>query len=88
MPLFFYTLILFVFGLFPLHFFILTFLHFVFLGGSIIVCRSIQRIVHIVEFESDVDVVKSILLPICELEQEHTLQRVVPQQGSVFAYLP
>jgi hypothetical protein len=72
----------FVFGLFPIRFLILTYLHFVVLGGSIIACRSIQR--HIVALESDIDVLKSILLPIREPEQKHTSQHAAPQRGSVF----
>ena len=48
----------------------LTFSHFVLLGGSIIACRSIQR--HIVALESDIDIFKSILLPMRVTEQEHT----------------
>ena len=47
-----------------IHFLILTYSYFVVLGGSIIVCHSIQR--HIVALESDSDVLKSILLPIRE----------------------
>ena len=72
------VLILFVFVSFPIHFLIITFPHLFVLGGSIIVCRSIQR--HIVAHESDIDVFKSILLPICEPEQEHTSQQATPQQ--------
>ena len=59
---------------------------FCFLGNSIIACRSIQR--HIVAFELDIDVFKSILLPICEPEQEYTSQQAAPQRGSVFAPPP
>ena len=77
---------LFVFVLSLIHFFILTFLHFVVLGASIIACRSIQC--HIVALELDIDIFKSILLPMRELEQEHTSQQVAPQRGSIFAPPP
>ena len=70
----------------PIHFHVLTYLHFVVLGGSIIACCSIQR--HIVVLESGVDVFKSILLPIREPEQEHTSQHAAPQRDSVFAPPP
>jgi hypothetical protein len=71
---------------FPIHFLILTPSHFVGLGGSIIACRSIQR--HIVALESDIDVFKSIILPIREPDQEQTSQPAAPQRGSVFAPPP
>jgi hypothetical protein len=45
---------------------ILTLLHLFVLGGSIIACRSIQR--HIVALESDIDIFKSILLPMREVD--------------------
>ena len=57
---------------FAIDFFIITFSHLFVLGGSIIACRSIQR--HTVALELDIDVIKSILLSIRELEQEHTSQ--------------
>jgi hypothetical protein len=69
-----------------MHFLILTYAHCLLLGGSIIACRSIQR--HIVALDSDVDVFKSILLPLREPEQEHTSQHAAPQRGSVFAPPP
>ena len=71
---------------FLIHFFIFTFLHFIVLGGSIIACRFIQR--HIVVLESDIDIFKSILLPMRELEQKHISQQVASQRRSVFAPLP
>ena len=75
-----------VFVSFPIHFLIITFSHLFVLGGSIIACRSIQR--HIVALESDIDVFKSILLPIREPKQEHISQQVALQRGSVFAPPP
>ena len=71
---------------FPIPFFIFIFLHFVVLGGSVIACRSIQR--HIVAFESDIDIYKSILLRMHQLEQEHTSQEVASQRRLVFAPPP
>lgn len=72
---------------FILHFSrILTLLHLFVLGGSIIACRSIQR--HIVALESDIDIFKSILLPMREVDQEHTSQKAAPPRGSVFAPPP
>jgi len=65
---------------------ILTFLQLVVLGGSVIACRSIQR--HIVALESDIDVFKSILLPLREPNQELSSQPAAPQRGSVFAPPP
>ena len=56
------------------------------LGGSIIACLSIQR--HIVALESDIDIYKSILLLMCEHDQEHTSQQATPQRGFVFAPRP
>jgi hypothetical protein len=64
----------------------LTFVQLVVLGGSVIACRSIQR--HIVALESDIDIYKSVLLPMCEPDHEHTSQHVGPQRGSVFAPPP
>ena len=46
-------------------------------------CRSIQR--HIVALESDIDIFKSILLPIREPDQEQSSQPSAPPRGSVFA---
>ena len=86
MSLFFDVLISFVLVPFPIHFFILTYLHFVVLGGSIIACRFIQR--HIVALESNIDIFKSIFLPMREHEQKHTSQHVAPQRGSIFAPPP
>ena len=82
----FYAFFSFIFVPFPIHFFMLTFSHFLLLEGSIITCRSIQR--HIVAFESDIDIFKSILHPMCEPEQEHISQHVAPQRGFVFAPPP
>ena len=76
----------FVFGSFPIQILLLTFLDLVVLGGSIIACCSIQR--HIVALESDIDIFKSILLPIRGHEQEQTSQHAAPQRGSVFAPPP
>jgi hypothetical protein len=67
-------------------FYLFRFPHFcalVVLGGSVIACRSIQR--HIVALESDIDIYKSVLLPMREPDHEHTSQHVAPQRGSVFA---
>jgi hypothetical protein len=86
MFLFFDVLISFVFGPFSIHFYILTYSHFVVIGCSINACRSIQR--YIVTLESDINVFKSILLSIHDPEQEHTSQHAVPQRGSVFACPP
>jgi hypothetical protein len=52
---------------FSFHPCILTFTQLVVLGGSIITCRSIQR--HIVALESDINVYKSVLLPMREPDQ-------------------
>ena len=71
---------------FLIHFPMLIPSHFVCLGGSIIACRSIQR--HIVALESDIDVFKSILLPLREPDQEQSSQPAAPQRGSVFAPPP
>ena len=60
--------------------------HFVVLRGSIIACRSNQR--HIVAFESNIDIFKSILLPFCKPEQKHTSHHAAPQRGLVFAAPP
>jgi hypothetical protein len=82
-------LIFFVFFLlvsFSFHSRLLTFPQLVVLGGSVLACRSIQR--HIVALESDIDIFKSLLLPMREAEQEHTSQHVAPQRGSVFAPPP
>ena len=83
---FFKILFCFIFIPFSIHFFILTFWHYVVLRGSIIACRSIQR--HIVAFESDINIFKSILLSMRERKQEHTSQHAAPQRGSVFALAP
>jgi hypothetical protein len=64
----------------------LTFAQLVLLGGSVIACRSIQR--HIVALESDIDIYKSVLLPMREPDHDHTSQHVGPQRGSVFAPPP
>jgi hypothetical protein len=48
-------------------FFILTYLHLIVLGDSMIACLFIQR--YIVALEFDIDVLKSILLPIREPKQ-------------------
>ena len=56
----------------------LIFLHFVLLEGSVIACRFIQR--HIVAFVSDIDIFKSIVLPIRETEQEHISQHAAPDR--------
>ena len=76
----------FVVGSFPIRLLSLTSSHFLVLGGSIVACRSMQR--HIVALESDIDVFKSILLPLHEPDQEHTSQPAAPQRGSVFAPPP
>ena len=77
----FFLFLSFLFVSFSIHSRILTFAHLVVLGGSIIACRSIER--HIVALESDINIFKSLLLPMCEHNQEHTSQR-----GSVFAPPP
>ena len=82
----FYFCILFVIGSFSIRFLPLTSWPFLVLGGSIIACRSLQR--HIIALESDIDVFKSILLPLREPDQEHTSQRSAPQRGAVFAPPP
>jgi flagellar motor component MotA len=74
MSLFFVVLVSFVFGSFSIHFLILTYSYFIVLGGSIIACHCIER--HIAALESDIDVLKSILLPIRKHEQEHTSQHL------------
>ena len=74
------------FGFFHIHVRILTPFHFFPLGSSIIACRSIQR--HIVALEYDIDVFKSLLLPLREPEQDHTSHHAEPQRGSVFAPPP
>ena len=74
------------FGFFPIHFRIFTPLHFFALGCSIITCRSIQR--HILAFESDINVFRSILFPFRELERDHMSHHAVPQRGSVCAPPP
>jgi hypothetical protein len=51
-----------------------------------IACRSIQR--HIVALESDIDIYKSVLLPMREPDHDHTSQHVAPQRESVFALPP
>ena len=71
---------------FPIHFFMLTFSHFFVLEGSVIACRSIQR--HIVAFESDIDIFKSIFIPMREPEQEYTSQHAAPQRGLFLLLLP
>ena len=65
-----------------IHSHFLTFAHLDVLGGSIIACRSIQC--HIVAMESDIDIYKSILLPV----QKHTAQHIALQRGSVSAPPP
>jgi hypothetical protein len=67
---------------FLIHFPMLIPSHFVCVGGSIIACRLIQR--HIVALGSDIDVFKSILLPLREPDQEQTSQPAAPQRGFVF----
>jgi len=79
-------LFLFVLVSFFFHPRILTYTQLVVLGGSVIACRSIQR--HIVALESDIDVYKSVLLPLREPDQEHTSHHVAQQRGSVFAPPP
>ena len=64
----------------------LTFAHFIILGGSVIACRSIQR--HIVALEPDIDIFKSILLPLREADLDHTSEDMAPPRGSVFAPPP
>jgi hypothetical protein len=64
----------------------LTFAQLVSLGGSVIACHSIQR--HIVALESDIDIYKSVLLPMREPDHNHTSQHVAPQRGSVVAPPP
>ena len=90
-----FNLFVFHFGFFPCFFStclifhlsgFLTFVQLVVLGGSVIACRSIQR--HIVALESDIDIYKSVLLPMREPDHEHTSQHVAPQRGSVFAPPP
>ena len=71
---------------FSIHSRILTFAQLVVLGGSVIACRSIQH--HIVALESDIDIYKSVLLPMRKPDQEHTSQHVAPQRGLVFAPPP
>ena len=66
------VLISFVLVIFSIHFLLLTFSHFVVLGGSIIACRSIQC--HIVALHSDIDIFKSIFLLMRKPEQEHTFR--------------
>ena len=83
---FFDVLISFVLALFPIHFLIVTYFHFIVLGVSIIAYRSIQR--HIVALDSDIDIFKFILLPMHQLEQEYTSQHVAPQRGLAFVPLP
>jgi hypothetical protein len=76
----------FIYNRFLIHFPMLIPSHFVCLGGSIIACRSIQR--HIMAFESDIDVFKSILLHLREPDQEQSSQPAAPQRDSVFAPPP
>ena len=76
----------FLFVSFSVHSRILTFGHSVLLGGFVSTCRFIQR--HSVALESDINIYKSLLLPMHEHDQEHTSQRQVPQRDSVFAPPP
>jgi hypothetical protein len=55
---------------------ILIFAQLVVLRDFVIACCSIQR--HIIALELDIDIYKSILLPMCEYDQEHTSQHVAP----------
>ena len=55
---------------------------FVVIEGSVIARRSIQQ--HIVALETDIDIYKSVLLPMREPDQEHTFQHLALQRGSVF----
>ncbi len=82
----FFSSLSFVFVTFPFRFVSLTFSPSLLLGGSIVACRSLQR--HIVALESDIDVFKSILLPLRGSDHEHTSQPSAPQRGSVFAPPP
>ena len=56
------------------------------LGGSVIACRSIQH--HMLALESDIDIFKSLLLPMREPKHEHISRQVAAQRGSVFAPSP
>jgi hypothetical protein len=71
---------------FLIHFPMLIPSHFDCVGSSIIACRLIHC--HIVALESDIDVFKSILLPLREPDQEHTSQPAALQRGFVFAPPP
>ena len=82
----FYLFVFYLLVSFSIHTRILTFTQLVVLGASVIACRSIER--HIVALESDIDIFKSVLLPMREPDQEQTSQHVAPQRGSVFAPPP
>jgi hypothetical protein len=77
---------IFCFFQFPLVVVSLTFHYLVLLGGSVIACRSIHR--HIVALESDIDIFRSILLPMRELDHEQSSQKAAPPRGAVFAPPP
>ena len=66
----FFLVLSFIFVSFFVHSRLFTFVLFVVLGGFVIACRSIQR--HIVALESDIDIYKSVLLPMRDANQEHT----------------
>ena len=55
---------------------IFTFMQLVVLGGPLIACRSIQR--HIVALESDIDIYKSVMLPIREPDHEDRFLFLIP----------
>ena len=69
-----------------LHSRILTFAQLVMLRGFVIACPSIQ--LQIVALESDININKSVLLPMREPNQKHASQHVAPYRGSVFALPP
>ena len=75
---FFFLVLSFIFVSFSVHSRILTFAHLVLLRGFVIACRSIQR--HIVALDSDINIYKSLLLPMREHHQEHTSQRGLNEQ--------
>ena len=77
MSLFFNVLFYFIFVSFSIHFLILIFSHFVVLRGFVIACHFIQR--HIMALKSDIDIFKSVLLPMRETEQEYTSQHAASQ---------
>ena len=84
--LFFNVLFSFILVQFFIYFVILTLSHFVALGGSVMACRSIQC--HTVALESDIDIFKSILIPMREFKQEHTSQKVAHNEGQFLLLLP